>query len=1092
VTGTKWNDINGNGLRDTSEPGVGDVHFFFDLDGDERLDLGEPNVKSKADGTFLLPNIGAGTFTIREVVQPGWVQTFPGASGDFGYTVTLSGNAAIDSQVLVGLDFGNQLRADFGDAPATYGSASAGFVDGLTLGTAWDAESAPPFSADATGDDSSNLSDEDGVLLTQPLVRGSSNNLLAVTTTNTTGQAAHLNVWMDFNGNGTFETSEKIDPAKFAIPSTAALGPVFARVRYGFQQNVGPTGFSSSGEVEDYRFIIVNTANIAVDDTDTVARNGSKIINVLANDFAAPGEVLRVVSTSGTTAAGGSAVPTADGAGVFYTTPQGFIGRDSFQYTVENSKGIRAIATVVIDVSLFFENPVTVDDSFDLPTNSIDYPLNVLANDIEGQNGALTIISVVQPDKGGQITIETGGKSLRYSPPRDFGGTEFVTYTVSDSAGNRSSATVTLHTLPGDRTDDQVQIRLEAIDISTGATISQVEQGKEFKIRVYVDDLRHSTADPGTASGVFSAYFDLLYNLQLVSTKAVNDPTSRFNFEVNFLNDYTAFTTGDGSIPGIVNEFGATSTNFNMQQPNELALAEITFMARSPGVVSFNPDPADIFPRSDTLLFNVPGSSVPLERIRFVGTQVQIFGDGVQFPIAVDDSAKPFAVNSVRNEIRVMDNDITGSTGSIQIASVTQGARGFVAIDGKGTTTKLDDVVTYTPATGFSGFDQFTYTIQDARGIQSTATVTVHVGIPGSNSPDSDDIISYQLVPTNLSGVPITEITVGQSFQLRAFVQDVRSASPTAGRDTRGVFSAYADVLFPRNIVAPVVSSTNVPNLGFTVSFGPLYNQVREGDIRTPGLFNEIGAVATFDTPEPSASNPQGYLDRRIPLFTITMTAERAGLAQFFTDPVDIVPLHESLTFNPAQTVAPNNIHFGFAELNVVGGSGEGEFHNSKNGLDVNNDGRTTPIDALLIINKLNAGEGGLLTGGSGEGEDTSRIFPDTNNDGRLTPIDALLVINKLNSKAQGTGEGESSLAAAPAVQGNNSGLQAEGESSASGDAFVGGVAGRPIGGPDAAGSYFGGLVDSSQNRSDDNDEDESFLDDLASDIDLNWFGRTR
>jgi large repetitive protein len=1085
ATGRKWNDVNGNGLRDNGEPGVGGVKIYYDLDGDGRLDIGEPRTDSLPDGTYVLPAMPAGTYSIREVIEPGWVQLFPGTSTGFAHTVTLTGDLADDATRLVGLDFGNQLLADYGDAPASYGAASAGFVDGLRLGALWDSEGSSTFSVAADGDDLAGSDDEDGVRPGAPLVRGLSTNTFVVNKVNTSGQNAFLNAWLDLDRDGLFEDSEKIANPEtgFLIPSTTALGPIFARFRYGTQANVGPTGYTTGGEVEDYQFFIASSQNIAVDDFDTVPRNGTKVINVLANDFrSSSSDILTVVSTSGTSVAGGNVIRALDGSNVTYSAPTGFIGRDSFQYTVRNSQGQTSIATVVIDVSLFFQDPFAVDDTFDLPTNTIDFPLNVLSNDIEGQGGALTITSIVQPDKGGFASIAAGGKSLRYTPQRNFGGTEFLTYTAIDASGDTTSATVTLHTLEGDRNDDQVQIRLEAVSLDTPSStlnpqrLSQIVQGDDFKIRVYVDDLRHDSNNPGSASGVFAAYFDLLYNMQLVSTKPVNNPASRFNFEVNFVNDFADFTRGDGAIPGLINEFGATSRNINLQMPNEVLMAEIIFTARSPGVVSFGADPANSFPDSDTLLFNVPGSSVPLERIRYLGTQIEVFGSGATFPVAVDDSTRVLARDSVDNEINVLQNDSPGSVGGIRIVSVTQPARGTAAIDTKVPGNNEDDVVTYTPSTGFVGFDQFTYTIQDSRGVQATATVTVHVGnTPGDLNPDSDDIVSFELVVTNLSGTPVTELTVGDSFQLRAFVKDLRTTSPNSQRETRGVFAAYQDVLFNQNLVSPVLSSTNDPNLGFTVAFGPLYNRVREGDVRNRFVINEIGAIATNDT-------PASYEDRRLPLFTATLKADRTGIAQFFSDPSDIIPLHEVLTFDPVQRVTPDKIHFGFASVNIVSASGgSGEFHNSSNPEDVNGDGFVSPIDALLIINKLNSGGVGPLGNGNGEGETGGSFYPDTNNDGFLSPIDALGVINKLNLP-KGSGEGESSLAS-PEVRSSDGELVGEGEGDSSAELTPSIL--QPLYGPMTP-AHYAAFVDSLFGA-DDEDEEDSELEDLATDIDLNW-----
>lgn len=73
---------------------------------------------------------------------------------------------------------------------------------------------------------------------------------------------------------------------------------------------------------------------------------------------------------------------------------------------------------------------------------------------------------------------------------------------------------------------------------------------------------------------------------------------------------------------------------------------------------------------------------------------------------------------------------------------------------------------------------------------------------------------------------------------------------------------------------------------------------------------------------------------------------------------------------------------------------------------DVNNDGRVTPLDVLIIINILNAQGSHRLpappTSGTGE---PVLIWPDVTGDGLVTPLDALRIINILNDRRQGEGE---------------------------------------------------------------------------------------
>ena len=53
--------------------------------------------------------------------------------------------------------------------------------------------------------------------------------------------------------------------------------------------------------------------------------------------------------------------------------------------------------------------------------------------------------------------------------------------------------------------------------------------------------------------------------------------------------------------------------------------------------------------------------------------------------------------------------------------------QGTIIVDTKGTTTPLDDVIVYTPNTGFVGVDHFYYMITDTTGASSIAQVAITV-----------------------------------------------------------------------------------------------------------------------------------------------------------------------------------------------------------------------------------------------------------------------------------------------------------------------------------------------------------------------------
>ena len=66
---------------------------------------------------------------------------------------------------------------------------------------------------------------------------------------------------------------------------------------------------------------------------------------------------------------------------------------------------------------------------------------------------------------------------------------------------------------------------------------------------------------------------------------------------------------------------------------------------------------------------------------------------------------------------------------------------------------------------------------------------------------------------------------------------------------------------------------------------------------------------------------------------------------------------------------------------------------NALNAGDVNSDGVVSPLDALLVINRLNAIRRGV------DYTPATWMFEDVSNDGVISPIDALLVINQLNRR---------------------------------------------------------------------------------------------
>ncbi|MFN4150498.1 MAG: GEVED domain-containing protein, partial [Candidatus Sericytochromatia bacterium] len=170
---------------------------------------------------------------------------------------------------------------DFGDAPDTYGTVNAStaakhnIVSTLKMGTnVPDHESVGPSSGTGTQDDSTGTDDEDGVTSFNLLSNNLTTYSVVVNANNSTGSAANLRGWIDFDRNGTFDDNEVSDLSTTnvpngtsgnitltwsSIPNTISVGNTYIRLRL-TTQSLAVTddiGVKLNGEVEDYPLTII-------------------------------------------------------------------------------------------------------------------------------------------------------------------------------------------------------------------------------------------------------------------------------------------------------------------------------------------------------------------------------------------------------------------------------------------------------------------------------------------------------------------------------------------------------------------------------------------------------------------------------------------------------------------------------------------------------------------------------------------------------------------------------------------------------------------------------------------------------------------
>ncbi|WP_210315727.1 SdrD B-like domain-containing protein, partial [Bradyrhizobium sp. cir1] len=75
LTGTKFSDVDSDGIRDAGEPGVAGVTIFIDANKNGVLDAGERSTVTDANGNYTFYGVPLGTWQIDEVTPAGETQT---------------------------------------------------------------------------------------------------------------------------------------------------------------------------------------------------------------------------------------------------------------------------------------------------------------------------------------------------------------------------------------------------------------------------------------------------------------------------------------------------------------------------------------------------------------------------------------------------------------------------------------------------------------------------------------------------------------------------------------------------------------------------------------------------------------------------------------------------------------------------------------------------------------------------------------------------------------------------------------------------------------------------------------------------------
>ena len=184
-----------------------------------------------------------------------------------------------------------------------------------------------------------------------------------------------------------------------------------------------------------------NNAPTAKDDSSSTSVDNSVTIDVLGNDSDVDsGDIVMIKSFSDSSSQGGTIV--SQNNQLVYTPAAGFVGVDTFTYTIEDLEGLTDTATVTVDVKSDGTCNIgctiaNMDD--ELTSKNVAVTIDVLNNDT---GSGLNIVEVSQ-GANGHVTIS--GNQVVYTPATDFVGNDMFWYKIVDANGYATSNKVMVY-----------------------------------------------------------------------------------------------------------------------------------------------------------------------------------------------------------------------------------------------------------------------------------------------------------------------------------------------------------------------------------------------------------------------------------------------------------------------------------------------------------------------------------------------------------------------------------------------------------------------------------------------------------------------
>ncbi|NQZ12284.1 MAG: tandem-95 repeat protein, partial [Algicola sp.] len=488
----------------------------------------------------------------------------------------------------------------------------------------------------------------------------------------------------------------------------------------------------------------VNDNPVAVADTINATEDTLIAISPLTNDSDVDGDTLTI-----TAANAGSGTATIDGNNINYTPSANFNGSDTVTYTISDGVGASpgiAASSIAVTIAAVDDPPIAVADTVSTNEDTL-VNIDILTNDIEVDGDTLIVQSASA--SSGTVSIEPD-KTLNYTPPADFNGSDTITYFIYDGTTVASTTVaVTVNAVndnPVAATDTITVNEDTLINIDVLANDSDAESGT---LSITSQSALHGTVT--VSSGPSLDYTPTAdYNGADVITYGISDGTGGtatgiVNITVDPVNDAPVVTGETVSL----NE--DTSINVNVLANDTDVEGTTLIVSGTPsaanGSVTLESDktlsyiPTLNFNGSDTITYQVSDGTDTTNGS--VAVTVDPIADN---PIAVADSASTNEDTLKNIDILSNDSDPDGGTLTVSAAGADNGV----------VTIKADKTLDYVPNVNYNGSDTISYTIQNATG---PANSTVAVTVDPVNDAPTISPVSASVNENSANNTPVVSMT---------------------------------------------------------------------------------------------------------------------------------------------------------------------------------------------------------------------------------------------------------------------------------------------------------------------------------------------